>query len=88
MSETIIAEFLKINKTISYYILIFFILLFFLLSSNLKISHILSFFTLMKKLFLSKKTNSIIKENILKESSIVENVKEHPVQEDLFGSKN
>ena len=87
MSETIIAEFLKINKTISYYILIFFILLFFLLSSNFKISHILSFFTLMKKLFLSKKTNSIIQENILKESSIVENVKEPPVQEDLFATK-
>ncbi len=34
MSETIIAEFLKVNKTISYYILIFFILLFFLLSSK------------------------------------------------------
>ena len=87
MSETIIAEFLKINKTISYYILIFFILLFFLLSSNFKISHILSFFTLMKKLFLSKKTNSIIQENILKESSIVENAKEPPVQEDLFANK-
>ena len=87
MSETIIAEFLKINKTVSYYILIFFILLFFLLSSNFKISHILSFFTLMKKLFLSKKTNSIIQENILKESSIVENVKEPPVQEDLFATK-
>ena len=87
MSETIIAEFLKINKTISYYILIFFILLFFLLSSNFKISHILSFFTLMKKLFLSKKTNSIVQENILKESSIVENAKESPIQEDLFATK-
>ncbi len=87
MSETIIAEFLKINKTISYYILIFFILLFFLLSSNFKISHILSFFTLMKKLFLSEKTNSIVQENILKESSIVENAKEPPVQEDLFATK-
>ena len=87
MSETIIAEFLKINKTISYYILIFFILLFFLLSSNFKISHILSIFTLMKKLFLSKKTNSIVQENILKESSIVENAKEPPVQEDLFATK-
>ncbi len=87
MSETIIAEFLTINKTISYYILIFFILLFFLLSSNFKISHILSFFTLMKKLFFSKKTNSIVQENILKESSIVENAKEPPVQEDLFATK-
>ena len=87
MSETIIAEFLKNNKTISYYILIFFILLFFLLSSNFKVSHILSFFTLMKKFFLSKKTNSIVQENILKENSIVENVKEPPVQEDLFATK-
>ncbi len=87
MSETIIAEFLEINKTVSYYILIFFILLFFLLSSNFKISHIFSFFTLMKKLFLSKKTNSVIQENIPNESSIVENVKEPPVQEDLFATK-
>ncbi len=87
MSETIIAEFLKINKSISYYVLIFFIILFFLLSSNFKISHILSFFTLMKKLFLSKKTNSIVQENILKESSIVENAKESPIQEDLFATK-
>ena len=87
MSETIIADFLKINKMISYYSLIFFILLIFLLSSNFKISHIFSFFTLMKKLFLSKKTNSITQENILTESSIVENVKEPPVQEDLFATK-
>ena len=55
MSETIIAEFLKINKTMSYYILIFLILLFFLLSSNFKILHISKFFILMKKLFSSKK---------------------------------
>ena len=41
----------------------------------------------MKKLFLSKKTNSITQENILKESSIVENAKEPPVQEDLFSTK-
>ncbi len=87
MSETIIAEFLKINKTISYYLLILFILLFFLLSSNFKISHILNFFTLIKKLFLSKKENSINQENILKESSIVEKTKEPPIQEDLFANK-
>ena len=55
MSETIIADFLKINKTISYYLLIFFILLFFLLSSNFKISHILNFFTLIKKIFFKKR---------------------------------
>ena len=74
------------RETVSYYLLIFFILLFFLLSSNFKISHIFSFFTLMKKLFLSKKTNSVIQENILNESSIVENVKEPQVQEDLFAT--
>ena len=38
----------------------------------------------MKKLFLSKKTNSIIQENILNESSMVEKAKQPPVQEDLF----
>ena len=47
MSETIIADFLKSYKTLSYYFLIFFILLFFLLSSNFKILHILNFFALM-----------------------------------------
>ncbi|MDA9682723.1 DNA translocase FtsK [Candidatus Pelagibacter sp.] len=87
MSETIIAEFLKINETISYYILIFFILLFFLLSSNFKISHILSSLKLTKKFFSSSKSNSINQENIFKESSIVENSKESPVQEDLFANK-
>ena len=55
MSETIISDFLKKNKSISYYFLIFFILIFFLLSSNFKISHILKLFTFLKKLFLSKK---------------------------------
>ncbi len=84
MSETLIADFLKNNKTLSYYLLIFFILLFFLLSSNFKISHILNFFILMKKKFLSKKNNSTYKENIIKDSSIIEKSKETPVQEDLF----
>ena len=55
MSETIIADFLKINKTISYYLLIFFILLFFLLSSNFKISHILIFFINKKIVFIKKR---------------------------------
>ena len=86
MSETIIADFLKINKKISYYSLIFFILLFFLLSSNFKISHISKFFALIKKLFLSKKDNPIDQENKFKESSIVEKSMETPVQEDLFSS--
>ena len=86
MSETLIADFLKINKTLSYYLLIFLILLFFLLSSNFKISHILNFFTLTKKLSLSKKNNSINQENIIRESPIIEKAKERPVQEDLFTS--
>ncbi len=86
MSESLIADFLKINKTLSYYFLIFFILLFFLLSSNFKISHILNFFTLTKKIFFSKRNYSINQENIIKESPIVEKAKERPVQEDLFTS--
>ncbi len=86
MSETIIADFLKINKTISYYLSIFLILLFFLLSSNFKISHILNFFTIMKKLFFTKKNNSINQENIFKESSEIEETKKPSVQENLFTS--
>ena len=84
MSETIIADFLKINKTISYYLLIFLILLFFLLSSNFKILHILNFFTIMKKFFFTKKNNSINQENMFQESSEIEETKKPPVQEDLF----
>ena len=86
MSETIIANFLQINETISYYLLIFFILLFFLLSSSFKISYILNFFKLMKKLFSSKKGSSVNQENMFKESSIVEKAKDPPVQENLFSS--
>ncbi len=86
MSETLIIDLLNINKTLSYYLLIFFILLFFLLSSNFKISHILNFFMLMKKIFSSKKSNSIDQENIFKDNSIIEKSKETPVQEDLFSS--
>ena len=84
MSETIIADLLNINKLFSYYLLIFFILLFFLLSSNFKISHILNFFTIMKKVFSSKKVNSVKQENTFKESSVFEKPKESPVQENLF----
>ena len=86
MSETIIADFLKINKSVSYYLLIFIIILFFLLSSNFKISHILNFFSILKKIFSSKKDNSINRENIFKESSTFEKAKEPPIQEDLFAS--
>ncbi len=84
VSETIIADFLKINKTASYYLLIFFILFFFLLSSNFKISHILSFFLLLKKMFSSKKDYSINQENSFKNKTIVEKTEEQSVQEDLF----
>ena len=84
MSETIIIDFLKINKTASYYLLIFFILFFFLLSSNFKISHILSFFSLLKKMFSSKKDNFINRENTFKNKTIVEKTEEQTVQEDLF----
>ena len=66
MSETVIVDFLKINQTVSYYLLIFFILLFFLLSSNFKISHILSSVAMIKKLFSSKKDNLIYQENAFK----------------------
>ncbi len=86
MSETVIADFLKINQTVSYYLLIFFILLFFLLSSNFKISHILNSFTIIKKLFSSKKDNLISQENTFKENTIIERSKEPPVQEDLFSN--
>ena len=55
LSETIFIDLLNINKTFSYYLLIFFIFLFFLLSSSFKIIHIYSFFNFIKKLFLSKK---------------------------------
>ena len=86
MSETILMDFLKINKTISYYLLIFIILSFFLLSSNFKISYILNIFTLIKKLFSSKKSNSINQENMFQDSSIVEKTNETPIQEDLFAN--
>ncbi len=86
MSETIIVDFLKINQTVSYYLLIFFILLFFLLSSNFKISHILSFFNMIRKMFSSKKENLISQENTFKENTIIEGSKETPVQEDLFSN--
>ncbi len=84
MSETIIADFLNINKSVSYYLLIFFIFLFFLLSSNFKTVHIFNFFSLLKRLFISRKSNSINQESIPKESTIIEKIKETPIQEDLF----
>ncbi len=84
MSETIIADLLKINKTLSYYLLMFLILLFFLLSSNFKISYAFNFFKLIKKLFSSEKNESINHDNMFKESNIVEKTNKPPVQENLF----
>ena len=89
MSETVIADLLNINKTLSYYLLIFFISLFFLLSSNFKISHIFNFFMLIKNLFSSKKKIAVNQENITKEFINNETPKEPPIQDDLFkGTKS
>ena len=89
MSETVIADLLNINKTVSYYLLIFIISLFFLLSSNFKISHIFNFFMLIKNLFSSKKKIAVNQENITKEFINNETPKEPPIQDDLFkGTKS
>ncbi len=85
MSETIIADFLNINKTVSYYILLFFIILFFLLSSNFKISHIFNFFLFVRKKFSTKKEIAINQDRIFKESEVIEN-KGALIQEDLFSN--
>ena len=86
MSTTIIADFLLINKNISYYLLVFLIFLFFLLSSNFKIFHIFNFFSFMRKLFSKKKGETLNQERIFKESEIVEAIKEPLIQEDLFSN--
>ena len=85
MSETIIADFLNVNKTVSYYILIFFIILFFLLSSNFKISHIFNFFSFMRKKFSTKKEIAVNQDRTFKEGEVIEN-KVTPIQEDLFSN--
>ena len=85
MSETIIADFLNINKKVSYYILIFFIILFFLLSSNFKISHIFNFFSFMRKKFSTKKEIAVNQDRTFKEGEVIEN-KVTPIQEDLFSN--
>ncbi len=86
MSETVIADLLNINKTVSYYLLIFIISLFFLLSSNFKISYIFSFSILIMNLFSSKKKIAVNQENITKEFINIETPKEPPIQDDLFKS--
>ena len=83
-SNTVIIDLLNINKTVSYYFLIFFIFLFFLLSSNFKISHISGFFMLFNKLFSKKKENQIKPESTFKENSLSQETKINPIQEELF----
>ena len=85
ISDTIIADFLNINKTISYYFLIFITFLFFLLSSNFKISHVIYFFLAIKKLLSLEKNVTIKQDNIFKESTVIE-TKVPPIQEDLFSN--
>ena len=80
MSETKIADLLSINKTISYYLLIFFIFLFFLLSSNFKLSHIIYFFSFIKKHFSSTKDNYINQEREFTESDTNQKIKDVPIQ--------
>ena len=84
MSETIIADFLKLNETISYYLLILFIFLFFLFSSDFKIYHISIFFSVLAGLFSFKKKNQNIQSSIIRENTINEKIQNTPLQEDLF----
>ena len=86
MSETIFINLLNINKTTSYYLLIFFIFLFFLLSSSFKISHTYKFFKFIKELLFSKKENLNYNDNQIQNEKINENLNKALIQEDLFTS--
>ena len=88
MNDTILLDLLKINESITYYLLIFFIFLFFLLSGNFKIIHILKLFLFIKKLFPSK--NDILAKNddLIQKKIESTELKETLVQEDLFSSNN
>ena len=86
LSETIFIDLLNINKTFSYYVLIFFIFLFFLLSSSFKITHIYSFFNFIKKLFLSKKDGVDNGNNQIVKEKTNESLNKELIQEDLFTS--
>ena len=86
LSETIFIDLLNINKTFSYYLLIFFIFLFFLLSSSFKIIHIYSFFNFIKKLFLSKKDGVDNGNNQIVNEKTNESLNKVLIQEDLFTS--
>ena len=86
LSETIFIDLLNINKTFSYYLLIFFIFLFFLLSSSFKIIHIYSFFNFIKKLFHSKKDGVDNGNNQIVNEKTNESLNKVLIQEDLFTS--
>ena len=84
LSETIFIDLLNINKTFSYYLLIFFIFLFFLLSSSFKITHIYFFVNFIKKLFLSKKDYVDNGNNQIVNEKTNESLNKVLIQEDLF----
>jgi len=86
MSETVISDLLKTNKTISYYSLIFLIFLFFLLSSNFKFSHILKIFFFIKNLIISNKNTSDSNKDFVQNEMETMEVKEKPIQEELFSN--
>ncbi len=86
MSETVISDLLKTNKTISYYSLIFFIFLFFLLSSNFKFSHIFKIFFLIKNLIISNKNTSDSNKDFVQNEMETMELKEKPIQEELFSN--
>ncbi len=86
LSETIFIDLLNINKTFSYYLLIFFIFLFFLLSSSFKITHIYFFVNFIKKLFLSRKDYVDIGDNQIVNEKTNESLNKVLIQEDLFTS--
>tara|TARA_B100000989_G_scaffold156909_1_gene117185 strand:- start:1242 stop:3326 length:2085 start_codon:yes stop_codon:yes gene_type:complete len=88
MNDTILLDLLKINESITYYLLIFFIFLFFLLSSNFKIIHILKLFLFIRKLIPSK--NDILANNndLIQKKIESTELKETLVQEDLFSGNN
>ena len=86
MSETVISDLLKTNKTISYYSLIFFIFLFFLLSSNFKFSHIFKIFFFIKNLIISNKNSSDSNKDFVQNEMETMELKEKPIQEELFSN--
>ena len=86
LSETIFIDLLNINKTFSYYLLIFFIFLFFLLSSSFKIIHIYFFVNFIKKLFLSRKDYVDNGDNQIVNEKTNESLNKVLIQEDLFTS--